>query len=926
MTLTRQRIQPTIRFRDAHTTDELYNSGSDLLMYHITYEIDQPGQLEYEMGLGNTGADAMQRTLGPIPDKVEVAVSLNGGHDYWSRKMVQKVTRTLSADGGPSLTESGDDMFTGYATSGIDHATFANVTFRDALYGAPGTIVAHRGPNNEDLGLLVPGSTIPFQKGIFWTAPGDEAEGLYGPPDSITTYVPVLPDLVGDLIVSCDIWGDYIMNGLTTITQDLGGQFIQDDTAFPGSRGHWVADSSDGTITNTSSVMWGSNLNMTGITRGLAVGFVGDPDNPFMTFSSRELAHGDSYNLAAEAVIADGMTTESSTDDIYAECEFTGGSSNHNLADGHNITGIKLINTGRPSPQAPATGDAAWDSNLPIVSIFVDALHGGVYYLGPDEIFHPMSPAFGVNCLEWYKNTSLLICGTQAGVLTKDMTLRNYQQQGWVTLPGLTQPIAEIHACRTSDDDLTPVIWARCTGTGAAVNGLFRYPAFTGDVLVNSGYGAFSRPIQSSTVVTFCAVTGRDIFYVDKADLQTVVKKTFNDVDPTQPPATTLIPVPLTGGNITSITYLPETGYIYIATQSGSCMFYYMDPTVLIMYPAAAPGNLVDSSGANPVQVNSVVGYNGSINDVVVAVMAATDHGLYVTNSVLGGIWRRCNGQSGMDDVNLLYCAPGTRQQFIGRDINVVVAATKTEMYLSRTGTIYWKPIISSDLALLPFFGALHAEITHGGWPDNDVGSWGSIVDDYTLPSPGSLITIPTTSQRLLPFGWYWSRRLDEHSDWTGRLVNSGSASPFKAIMFGQLTQLQGNSYVPYLVASEGLAQVHYRWLTENSLAQTIVTMESDAMFDDSPLLYLRPTMAVAVNMKGIIARYDDAHDIYTSTYVDYENEVFFVLSHELQQMGGDILKTTTKCGKLLLEQRSTPDQIAADMMYSIKNIKRFGI
>jgi hypothetical protein len=1051
----------------SNTGSAILAGTTEVIDFDIMYGMDGAGRHMVEIAFADVAglANAMVIASGGVDGTLGIepcvtGFSLDGGLTFDSYKWLERPQRSIVAQ-TPTLIEDGSNLYVGYAVAGIDRVTFRLTTLDDVFNAYPGQIKIFApedsfGNITGDNGLILPTSgtvngrtysNIPYVKGIYQTVPGR--------PDwlgkAICQFHPVLDDTplsqdgaltVATLPVTFDLWGDYIMKATQTLVQRVAGLYFAYDSTdrlnpdgstrrgiYPGSRGHFVADPSDGP------------LNITGRDKGIAIGFVGKSKNGIggvggevvekihMNFrplnqggkdwDAQGFAEGLSHtDETIEGIISDSFVVDPVIQDQYGQAEFTAGSNNLGLPQQAAITGICCVNRnplphddgsiftqytypGQPNPPGSDGNPARvidqtawnWQNCVPVISMGTQTGNvGGLFYTPGDNIFHRLSQQMSVNYMTYDEELNIIFVANDFGVYYLSLNPTEITPTGWPTIPaghplgteipsspgkvgsGLANPKLNrlgslvrhvVKVITSKGDNGITYVMAHSQGSGNGGDGIFCYPCIPGDQTADVGYGydlttgavsdTWSRIQALETVVDFTAYKGLQYLYFINS--QTDVNNQGAWVTIVYNAGSTSTDMPPVGkakihdfGRASLITFEHDgkSPNIFLTTAAGSARFYRIQAGTKNVFDANADRTLKDLDGL-PVQVNHIVHYGVYANDALgisenltpsinghnVALLACTDHGLFYTSSLTGGQWQPTNGQSGLETTNIVWASGGLGQPILQHKVYRVFASDGQNFYQSNNGGIWWTNVTAASLDLAPFFYGLYQELVPlSTFPHNNITVLSSSQGSTTTFAPGDFETITAGNAYDLPKDFQWARRLDEHNDWTYRLIDTRSNAPFFGIMFSQVNSLQGSLQVPPIVASQQLAIVTMRWLMEATKNFSTITIESQFTQDNAALRTLRPTMQVTVEYSGFIARFVTVSGDLVAQgmhYVNYKKTPFYVISHELksaQSSGGaaGVVFTETKLGSTLVQSTQDPNALAADMQYALKSVKKYGV
>lgn len=758
-------------------------------------------------------------------------------------------------DQPPYVTESGNGLGVVLATTTIPRFTAQQIYLGDAITAAPGTIKTTSG------GTLLTNNTLPDIQGIGRTTIG--AQGSVQA--KLIAFNFIVDPAIYATTFDIDINEDTIQRTLETICERLGS------TTDP-QRAQFVIDSGDYGIASTG----GSGVNQT-----VTLGHVGT--TPYLTFD------GVTTTYVAQ-MVERGTTGQAQSADMAYSCRFSGGDAHHGMPDGATITAIRTINHGA----ADATG--SYKSGMPVFGMYISKTQGGVYYWPGDEAMHPMSQAFGVNDL-WYDETAgALYASTDAGVYTHSASPDDTAQ--WTRLGGMSLSCDKL--CKDNG-----ILYAQVSIVGVAGTSILRYPAAAGSV-TGAGIDGWSF-IITGDVLDF-AVGGGALYYYSSVNPTALW---WSDMTNT----TSDIQMNLPGSGIYAATGLDAvtTGDlgstvsgIFVRTSGGSACIQYIVPGAKAMSSANADNTLVDQFGS-AVRVNRITQHGAgqiqnSLGSVAAVLFAATNRGMYVSDNAFGGNWKRTDGQSNLGDIELSCIASSPPRTWLGTMLTRIYAITHNALWISNNGGLNWIDAFSRPLTVAPAWYALFKN-AYGVYPDNvATGAIGSKTPIY-YPNP-----------KTGPFNVY--RFLNNLGEFTYTMINPLSQAPAGAHRSAPITQITSSAQVPEIPCSQLLLDAEVRFL--NYTAQPQIIVEVDSSFTDSAdlLRTLRPTHMVKINavleqcLTGSV----------NMSYTTYSNQLFYVLEHTItiSEHEPGVARTKTKCASLLLDSRTDPMRVTADLFYAI--------
>jgi hypothetical protein len=635
---------------------------------------------------------------------------------------------------------------------------------------------------------------------------------------------------------------------------------------------------------------------------------------------------------------------------MFTQASFQGGISSHGISTGTSTSGTAatelydgvVINMDRGGTQA----DTNWDTCLPIL-----ATSAGVYYHVPGSGYlTPLSQTMVVRRVAWDPGARIIYAATDHGVLFLDLTKQVITKtpSTWSLLGGagsLTAPVDDIWLDGS-------ILLARCGGltkkNGVGIDGIYRYPALTGDTSgAKQGFAGYSRIAHSGAPLA-AGGTSTNLYYVDKNKPDTVYL--IQPGTTTAPKACTGI---LAGQTVVGIDTVG--GSIYVRTTGGNAGLYTCTIGQTVLLNANADGTLKSNDGAQVQiyriqQYGPVGGTGASFQGEQVVAFAATDAGLFRTDQVGGGAWSSPNTASGLGDFAISFIMAGTVQTVLGRALTRIFAGAKRSFLISANSGDNWKDLLADKLDLGPFWYALAGQSITGSlggpggpWPDSTLGALGSTSGLATNAtsvgsilgataqqassgnlSPagatdtggtGTVLPVPTHNPRQLPSGWIWARRLDEQSQFTFRLVNLNSQAPYAGMQWSELSELQANADVGVITASEQIALVVWRWLYGASIPRIQLTLNSSITQTNAAARDLYPGDKVGV-------RYNPPG----WTAVLALNTTLYVQKHTIGKASRDAaIKTTTNVSNSLEATNLDPHAAAAAEADRLTRRIRFG-
>ena len=849
-----------------YLSDEVIATTRNVIAYSYESGINQTNPFSYVVRSNDDVANAVVNAVGG-PDGTgpylpyKIGLSYDGGlvFDVW--KVIEKVERGLY------VQESGYTIFRGYSVAGEDHATYHGCTLDQMLYARAGLVPI----DGADTGLEVSGLAFPWTKGLFQTEPIHEI-----------AYTPVIYPYLKKVLFDSDVVADYLDSALKTILTQVSGLVLAGDFAPLGARGSFVEDSSDGAINLAS-----------GVSRSLCIGFYGF--EPFLTFQ----ADADASDMYRIPLFEDRNTPITILDDresLAAKVVIVGGNTDCGLPVGGVITNPVCINTQHKQSALN------WDASLCVFACCDSAGNGGVYYWPHDGMAYPIGQAIAARGLAYYAPTNMLYAPTDNGVMMHSANVAD--QSNWVMVGKLRAKCKKLvlgddgmHASQLGpawagnawrdaegnilgygdgsaiDDnvwtrvayfggpggltgdavvttDYTPAVRmvVEVSGNGSG-DGLYMYPALGGDSSgTKRGYQGWSVVTTGSFVSWTYHAHGDELLTVDTNDPCAVTITTHISVSGGTHKVRKPTPY---GEGITALSSLPNKYGTAVMTTLGADALYVLglDGT---WRDLNSDTTLLDPSN-NPVLVNDVYYYGGPLvigaRTLTVYWFALTDSGVYMSFQSDGGHWQPPDSQSGIINENVLTFAIGAPQTLINRVVNRVYACSSNGFWVSHNSGANFRNEVREKLGLGPLFSALGRLVGQSPFLANDVTSLGPIPAGGSTGTSGRNIPENFPSPYTLGGDLVWVRALDQRCSWTFRLVHTTTTVPYKATVFGAVTELGTDGDVGAATASGQLGQMHVRTLADRSRLQRTSTLSARLTSPYQRLRGLRATHMIALDM-----------------------------------------------------------------------------
>lgn len=883
-------------------TDSSYTTlgAADILPGSVIDRVlDGPTHLHFELNmLSDGGVDLVNATGGPSMTDPIIALlgefSFDGGATVDHRFVLVSCQRSMDPS-RPILTIDQYDQSTLYGVSGADHVTYIGTDAGGStVINAPIALNAAEGAVPRPTGAIGIGSlpSWPHNKGLFQIIPGFSRWAG----QSLLQMTPVVDSSLSSLPLSADINAMTTQNTLKMILTRLAGVWqVGDTTAPPGSRAHWVSFSGDDV------------RNPIGVTQCISLGRVGTVGA--VTFDGDTAGTWDETTTAR--FVGTGLNIDPALAELFAQTSMKGGISDHGIANGQGTTGAAATSiTCMVTVYPPATSDLTnWYDNL----LIIGTTAGVYYHVVGSGFLVPMSPAMVVNAIAYNNETHKLYIATETGCFSADALPPDFGSGDvavWTRVGGLTRPLDDLWL------DTVGTALVRCGGgksaTGAGIAGVFCYPALSGDTSgAANGYTDWSRIAHSSAIVA-AGGNPTDLYYVDGADATKVQYVR---------PGTTDAPVVCTGitsgqtviGIDTVMTTTPDTTVhqvVFIRTDAGNAGLYSI---VIGATSASAAAAGLSSADGSPVQIRRIVASGVTLFDEYLDSWAATDAGLFRTPTPGGNDWSSPNATSGLGDFDIAMVAGGPAQTVLTHVIARIFTGAERSILVSCDAADTWTDLLASKLDGGPAWYKRAIDWNGGAWPDNTIGALGTLsgsLPPYLSPvgssdtgGTGSVLPPPDpdTTPGQLPPDVLRARRLDEQQQQTFRIVNLQSPAPQGGMQWGALSEIQANTNIGVITASEQVELVEWRWLSSASTAPRFqIPLQSSFTQDDAALRDLAPTdfAVLSYNPTGWEA-------------VMALSLGLWVVSHSMQIMQGYI-RTTTVLGTNLEGGVLDPNVMAA--------------
>ena len=885
---------------------------------HIGWKLGAPEDISYSVN----GEELDKLTPGlPPPGTRIIGPSLDNGANLDTRMLSggTMVDNSLPA----TISEQGSGLATLLTKKVIERLTAQQITLADVFNGHRGQVKPTSG------GVITPKGIIPTFQGIgpttqaLWTA-------ALAPYVSFSWVIANFTMASGTpfqrISLDIDVNRDTPLRGTQAVAERLGS-YVDPQ------RAQFVVDSGD------YGVLYAEDHSKKQA-RTLTLGHLGTSD--VTTFQ-------DMVDDSTPSPILEGSQFQPQTLQMLRSVRCKGGSTQHGVPMSGKLTDIVCINNRIDSTRSDATGDV--QSGLPIVSIYGDRNHGGVFFAPGDGSLHNMSQAMGVTSLVYCASLGMLYAATDAGIYQypSDITeplpsVGGFSTHVWKRLGTMALTCSKVIvvnqriyclAADTGGSSIKHVLHYTGPGTGDTESHMTLY-GLDGWEPVYSCDGLFDF------AVTYSWVAGHDVtvLYALSSKAPGYVLMHYLDLSAEE----RRIPIPAIGdatpvgvgldlitpfGNGNFGGADPSAVYgAFLRTDSGSAGLYYIAGGAFSM-ANASPGHkvgvdLVDTLGT-PVQVNHVAqhipgimqwGYgtdpaNQTASYVTsqraINLLAATGRGCYVSPQLDQGpwVWMRTDGQSNLGDITIKRIASAAPRPWLFDQVRCpIYGIDDSHLYVSWNGGINWVDVFAQNLDAGPAFFHLHRK-------------WAA---DHRYPN-NTTQTINYPNKDSGPFKVV--RSLDGIGNPCYAMLNPASQAPAEGDQAQEISQLATASMVPEIQGSILVLDAMARVLAYNEKPQTILQIKSKFSDTADALRFLRPTHQVKVN--GTIQQYiTGLNGNSPITIVQYDNLICYVLEHALDYDAGqdpETVYTDTRLGVLCLDDRSDPSKVDADLWNMVSRI-----
>lgn len=884
--------------------------------FSIKWKLSSPE----DMALVVNGADVNTLTPGRPPNGTRlIGISLDGGNTVECSMLSGGVQALLQYPAEASETGSANSIGACLGTTHVFRLTAQQVRLQDVFTGQRGSVRRVFDPAKPP-GLITRNKVLPYFQGIQYTPVSPDNTTL----QSYLAFSWIIDQAAAWLPLDIDVNRDTQLRITTAVAERLGSYIDPQQAQFVIDSGDWGLDSANPKKRTVMIAHKGTT--------------------PKLTFR-------DFLNENTNQPILLGTQAQAQATQMCRSCSFKGGDTHHGLPGSGTLTDITTINVRLND----ATGN--YRSGLPVIAIYGDQYHGGVYYWPGDNTLHNWSQAMGVTTLWYDESISTIHAGTEAGVYRQTSDPLGTGTRPWPRVGGMAWKVLKVQSApfglpgAPSGGAATLFALVQVGPTSNATTHILQENS---NATPGYSYDGWESVYSTSNITDFTAMSVVDdaghvtcVLYcispanagyvtrhvvrddtgiagtVDqRIDLWTDAERAAND----GPVAIGLDPI------VQFTTVSPDSQVAkalslgtYVRTTVGSNRLFFFDGigTVPFLVPT-----MVDAYGI-PVQVNHVICHGAGkmlwtlptgVEYVNVLVIAFTSAGAFVSPTLRNGPWQRTDDQSNIGDVNIKRGASAPPRPWAESATTPAIVPPKryrspiygigdAAFYISEDGTVTWRDAFTEQLDAGPAFAALwKASPLHPAYPGNNDTS----------------ITYPPGNQAGHD-RYTLIRELDGLSQYQYTLVNPHSAAPAAAHRDAEITQISAPALVPEVPLSQLLVDAMVRFLDFTSQPQTIVEVVSTFSDTADPLRTLRPTHMA--NVDGTISEMVSGLSPAPIVFVTYANESFYVLEHTIAfdaDQDTTACTTTSKLGKLLLDDRSDPMKVSSDTFFAMSRLQLY--
>lgn len=795
--------------------------------------LDGPGTCHAEFRVGTAFINAMIAALGGPTWQGSIKAYLfelfqDGGLLPDSSMWLEKGSVDFS-DENAGIILDGLDIVRGFDAAYLDHATYIGVRTDDAMGATPGNIRV------DSTRLMLASATLP----IWWA-------GLYHQTPGKNTMPGTAVQLHFTAITNAKV-------AANTIDLEENSDSLNQAAGNALAAGSGVFDP-----TNPGDFGAHQHLVFDVMNRQVLVGYRND--TPVLTIQGGMAPSA--VDETTEAAIVDFDTASIPFDlTVYAaQTEQKGGSSDHDMPQGANITGLVIIN--KP---AVGTSHGPYD-NLIIVSFSTSTGGGNISFWLGDGLFHPLSQTMDVAGLAVDGTANILYAATARGIMYRS-TAGPYTAAAWSRLGDKTIAFSKVWVPAEG------VIYALSSGSNngpgtiaineIGVNGVWRYTIVDG----------WKRIVTNENILD---ASGGDteLYYYDSQAPATLTYTTYPSAGT---PRGIVMPL---GVYISGLDFDGYTGKVVIRTELGSTVFKTVSAGVLADVDSS--GSLTDGYGA--LSPNKYLGYSGAINGKAVSGFVAADRGIY-WRSTPTGQFAPTDGQSGIQDVNATFFDVGAAMTVMGRVCVPLAAAGPSLLRISMDGGLHWIDVLAQNVDAVAAWYEGIREAT-GEYPGGEVAAFGSNPGYSSDPEgDGTIVHIDASAQLGLPDGWICARRWTNNMEFTVRLDILDSKVPYNQMKPLEDDSIQADASRGALDASSAVLTAMYRTLAQASVMQSSFTCTVVQLTQEARIRTALLGDAVLVNANKT---YLGADRTTTTVMLDYSNTKLYIASkkHRIGESG----------------------------------------
>jgi hypothetical protein len=341
----------------------------------------------------------------------------------------------------------------------------------------------------------------------------------------------------------------------------------------------------------------------------------------------------------------------------------------------------------------------------------------------------------------------------------------------------------------------------------------------------------------------------------------------------------------------------------------------------LHVYTVAGTGVTIDSTYSGPTP----------------AAFVGTDQGAYWTAGPLGGslAWQKAD-MGGLGNYAIRQIVMGQGQNVLSKGVNRLYATTDNDLLYSCDSGRYWDQLAGREKTTMGphlsriTLGIHDANGTGTGYtlPSNNVRTWGTKNSDGTnmTSSPLGLasnthVYVPSANADAIPQGYFVERYLNARLDFEYRLRRQGAHLPGQQM--SQLPELQTGPALAANDASAGVITVAKRWMQQEAVSRTQITLQSAFSTQQSCLRTLRPTHLCHLVGQIQVKDLSSAGTPVTTNVLNFSgSEALYCISHSVKKGPGNTAVATTVLSPQLLAQPIGENDLALALADSVHAVR----